>query len=184
MFHPPYKIACLCELRDEQNRVLMLHRKKPPNKDLYSPIGGKLEMHLGESPVHCAQREISEEAGIEVPLEDLHLLGIISETAFPHAAPHSERTHWLMFYYRVTKPVVVERTSFDEGTLEWFTDAELDALPLPDTDRHAIWPAARAHAPDGFFHLHIDCTPVPPEPMTHTVIQSIPASSIAGSSAV
>lgn len=155
----------------------MLHRRKPPNKDLYSPIGGKLEMHTGESPAHCAQREIEEEAGIHVPLERLHLLGIISETGFPQGAASSDRTHWLMFFYRVTQPVVVERTTFDEGTLEWFRDDELDRLPLPDTDRFAIWPAARAHAPNGFFHLHIDCTPVEPQPIVHTVIQSIPASS-------
>jgi len=174
MAQTPYKIACLCELRDPDGRVLLLHRAKPPNRHLYSPIGGKLETHLGESPAHCAQREIQEEADLHIPLEHLHLLGIISETAFPQHAPDEDRTHWLMFWYRVTLPVTVTRTSFDEGSLEWFEDHEIDALPLPDTDKLAIWPAVRAHAPNGFFHLHIDCTPEPPDPITQTLIQSIP----------
>lgn len=50
----PYKIACLCDLRDKDDNVLLLHRIKAPNKGLCSPIGGKLEMQLGESPAQCA----------------------------------------------------------------------------------------------------------------------------------
>ena len=38
----PYKIAVLCYLYDEEGRLLLLHRRKPPNRDMYSPIGGKL----------------------------------------------------------------------------------------------------------------------------------------------
>ena len=87
----PYKIACLCDLRDASGRVLLLHRIKAPNKDLCSPIGGKLEMVTGESPAQCAQREIFEEAGIRVPIERIRLGGIIAETAF------EGRGHWLLF---------------------------------------------------------------------------------------
>ena len=38
----PYKIAVLCDLRDESGRVLLIRRAKPPNQGLYSMIGGKL----------------------------------------------------------------------------------------------------------------------------------------------
>ena len=34
-------------------------------------IGGKLETTLGESPAQCAQREIKEEAGIDIPIDRL-----------------------------------------------------------------------------------------------------------------
>jgi len=146
----PYKIAVLCYLFDEQGRVLMLHRCKPPNRDLYSPVGGKLEQALGESPTACAVREIQEETGLTVTADDLHLTGLVSESAF------DDQMHWLMFLYEVTHPVHVERTTFDEGTLEWFTPEALDDLPIPATDRQVLWPQFWAHR-GRFFAAHIDC---------------------------
>lgn len=154
----PYKIACLCDLRDAQGRVLLLRRLKAPNHGLCSPIGGKLDMATGESPAQCARREIMEEAGIDVPIERLHLGGIISEAAF------EGKGHWLLFYYRVLGAVWTEPRDMREGRLDWFAPGEIDALPLPETDRRIIWPLIRAHehAGDagrpGFFALHIDCT--------------------------
>ena len=158
----PYKLACLCDLRDAAGRVLLLRRAREPNKGLCSPIGGKLDMPTGESPAQCAQREIMEEAGIHVPIERLHLMGIISEQAYEGMG------HWLLFYYRVLGPVEVTRTSLNEGTLEWFHEHEIDALPLPESDRRIIWPMVRRcekkydpkkpGSVPGFFTLHIDCT--------------------------
>ncbi|MGQ0628777.1 MAG: NUDIX hydrolase [Phycisphaerales bacterium] len=155
----PYKIACLCDLRDKDGRVLLLRRLKAPNFGLCSPIGGKLDMATGESPAQCAQREIQEEAGIDVAIEHIHLAGLISEAAY------EDKGHWLIFYYRVMVPVWVEPTTMREGELAWFHESEIDALPLPETDRQIIWPLIREHEqkldPNGrprFFAVHIDCT--------------------------
>jgi len=153
----PYKIACLCDLRDDQGRILLLRRKKAPNLGLCSPIGGKLEVGIGESPAQCASREILEEAGIHVPISRLHLIGMVSEQAF------EGRGHWLMFVYRVLGPVAVQARDIPEGRLDWFHHHELDALPLPETDRSIIWPLLNRHEPrtptstPGFFAVHIDC---------------------------
>jgi 8-oxo-dGTP diphosphatase len=158
----PYRIACLCDLRDERGRVLLLRRSKNPNLGLCSPIGGKLDVALGESPAQCAQREIREEASIEVAMEHLHLMGLVSEQAY------EGETHWLMFIYRVTMPVEVEPIEMNEGKLDWYEPDEIDALPLAETDRRIIWPliranehAARGESPaacgHGFFAVHIDC---------------------------
>ncbi len=155
-----YKIACLCELRDDRGRYLLLHRAKSPNKGLYSPIGGKLETSIGESPARCAQREIEEEAGITIALDRLHLAGIISEAGY-RSADGSPPTHWLMFWYRVLGPVAVERIDFDEGRLEWIEPERIMDLPLPHTDRTIIWPTVLDHEAKGFFSLHIDCTADP-----------------------
>src|SRR5690606_13000092 len=73
----PYRIAVLAYLFDDQGRLLLLHRRKVPNRHLYSPIGGKLDVDAGESPTACAIREIREEAGIELALADLHLTGMV-----------------------------------------------------------------------------------------------------------
>lgn len=157
----PYKIASLCDLRDKDNRVLLLHRVKPPNHDLFSPIGGKLDMHTGESPTQNAQREIEEEAGLHIPLERIALAGIISEKAFEGTG------HWLMFYFRVLGPVWVEPQDTREGRLDWYTKQQIDALRLPESDREIIWPLIREYERDyelgrapkpKLFAVHIDCS--------------------------
>ncbi len=156
----PYRIAVLCVLFDAQGRMLLLHRRKPPNSDLYSPIGGKLEQDLGESPAHCAKREIREEAGIDVDLADLHLTGMVSETAF------EGQNHWLMLMYEVTRPVEVQLKHFDEGRLEWHPPEALSRLPIPQTDRDVIWPLFWKHR-RAFFSVHIDCTQGTIKPEVH-----------------
>lgn len=153
----PYRIACLCDLRDAQGRILLLHRKKEPNKGLVSPIGGKLDVVLGESPAECARREIQEEAGIDVAIDRLHLIGLVSECAF------EGRGHWLMFVYRVLGPVWVEPHEMREGRLDWHAPSELARLPVPESDREVIWPLMWRAEPrgegkrPGFFAVHIDC---------------------------
>lgn len=168
----PYKIACLCDLRDKDGRVLLLHRIKAPNKGLCSPIGGKLEMATGESPMQSAVREIKEEAGIDVPIERVHLGGLIAETAF------EGKGHWLLFYFRVLGPVEVETGVMNEGELRWHDPDTIESLPLPATDREIIWPMIRKHersgpgGTPGFFSLHIDCRG---DSLTWTVEQESPA---------
>lgn len=153
----PYRLACLCDLRDDRGRVLLLQRKKSPNLGLCSPIGGKLDVALGESPARCAQREIAEEAGLDIPFSRLHLMALISEQAY------EGRGHWLMFLYRVLGPVWVEPHDMREGRLDWFEPSRIDELALPDTDRRIIWPLIRRHETSGpgggpgFFAVHIDC---------------------------
>ncbi len=146
----PYRIAVLAYLFDAEGRLLLLHRRKPPNLDLYSPIGGKLEQATGESPTACAVREIAEETGLHITAEQLHLTGIVSERGY------EGQGHWLMFLYEVTSPVTLAACEMDEGRLEWHRPEEIDALPIPETDRDIIWPAFWKHR-GGFFMAHIDC---------------------------
>lgn len=146
----PYRIAVLCYLFDAEGRILLLHRRKPPNQDLYSPIGGKLETGIGESPTACAIREIKEEVGLTVTAGDLHLTGIVSEQGYENEC------HWLMFLYELTRPVTITPTEFDEGRLEWHRVEALDRLPIPQTDREVIWPLFVQHR-RRFFMVHITC---------------------------
>ncbi|MCC5830786.1 MAG: NUDIX domain-containing protein, partial [Phycisphaeraceae bacterium] len=147
----PYRIAVLCYLRDREDRWLLLHRRRPPNKDLYSPIGGKLETAVGESPTACALREIEEEAGLQLTAGQIHLTGIISEAGF------DDRMHWLMFLYEVSKPVKVREGQIGEGTLEWHSrDAIEKRLTIPLTDRLVIWPLFWRYR-GRFFMAHLDC---------------------------
>jgi 8-oxo-dGTP diphosphatase len=146
----PYAIAVLCYVFDPEGRVLLLHRAKPPNHELYSPPGGKLEQATGESPLACAVRELEEETGVVADRSELHLTGLISETAFGDAQ------HWLMFLYELTRPVTLAPARFREGSLEWHDPANLVNLPMPETDRQVIWPLFWRYR-GRFFSAHIDC---------------------------
>ncbi len=147
----PYKIAVLCDLRNAKGDILLLERIKEPNKGLFSPIGGKLDTELGESPTQCARREILEEAGLDIPVDRLHLGGMISERGF------EGQTNWLLFYFRVVGDVELEPHEMNEGKLDWHGPDTLESLALPQTDRAIIWPLVREHGL-GFFAVHIDCT--------------------------
>jgi 8-oxo-dGTP diphosphatase len=149
----PFKVAVLCYLYDEAGRLLLLHRVKDPNRGMYSPIGGKLEVHEGEAPHDCARREIREEAGLDVPVDLLHLTGLVSERAY------EGETHWLIFLYevrRVIDPAEITEVVIDEGRLEWIPAEEVADCAIPETDRTILWPLVRRHR-GGFFAVHIDC---------------------------
>ena len=160
----PYKIACLCYLFDQNDNILLLHRIKPPNKHLYSPIGGKLEQKNGESPADCAIREIQEEVGLSLSTDQMHLTGLVSETAYQN------QTHWLMFLYEVKKPVTISNMNCDEGELIWISKENLSNLDLPETDKNIIWPLFWKHR-GGFFATHIDCTQ---NQLIHRLDESMP----------
>jgi len=147
----PYRIAVLCYLYDQAGRLLLLHRARPPNFELFSPIGGKLEFELGESPTACALREIEEEAGLQLHPHDLSLVGIVSERSYEDSG------HWMLFCFEVTRPVEVEAGEHDEGRLEWHPVEAVDQLNIPETDRRIIWPAFLEHRGGGFFMVHIEC---------------------------
>jgi len=147
----PHTIAVLCDLRDERGRVLLIRRAKEPNKGLYSPVGGKVEIALGESPAQAARRETLEEAGVDLPADRFRLAGLVTERGY------LGQGHWLMFVYRCLEPVSAPERTIREGALEWHEPSALDRLPLPETDRRVIWPLIFEHQ-GGFFAVHIDCT--------------------------
>ena len=159
----PYKIATLVYIFDERGNTLLLHRKKAPNQGLYSPIGGKLEQGIGESPYQCAMREVQEEIGLALKYSDIRLCGLVAEKAYEGA------THWLMFCFEVTRAITLTELEIPEGTLEWVPIAEVAQRPIPESDRKAIWPLMLQHSSQilkfsgtaaipEVFSLYLDCS--------------------------
>ena len=72
-----FKISCLLFIRNKEDEVLMIRRRKSPNKGRWSPPGGKLDMTCGESPFECAVREAREETGLLLEDRDLALFGYV-----------------------------------------------------------------------------------------------------------
>lgn len=147
-----HRIAVLVFIANAGGEHLLMLRAKPPNLGTWSPIGGKLETALGESPFECAARETAEETGHAVGTHDLHLFAMIAEKAYEGNA------HWLLFLFRCTLPIGPLPPDIPEGRFGFFTRAEIDRLPLPETDRTALWPIYDRHR-DHFVALRADCSP-------------------------
>ena len=158
----PYKIATLVYIFDDRGNTLLLHRKKAPNQGLYSPIGGKLERGIGESPYQCAIREAREEIGLALEFSDIRLCGLVAEKAYEGA------THWLMFCFEVMRAITLTELETPEGQLEWVPISEVAQRPIPESDRKAIWPVMLRHSSQilklngiaaipEVFSLYLDC---------------------------
>ncbi|MDB6059342.1 MAG: hydrolase [Verrucomicrobiales bacterium] len=148
----PYKIATLLYCFNDRDDVLLLHRAQNPNKDLWSPCGGKLHTDEGESPHACACREAEEEMGLKLQPRDLHLTGIITEQAY------EKDTHWLLFLFEVKPRLREVPPPIREGTFAFIPINQLSKVPLPKTDIEQIWPLFWRHR-GGFFAAHCRVLP-------------------------
>lgn len=147
----PYKISTLIYVENEAGEVLLLKRRKAPNRGLWSPIGGKLEMATGESPFEAARREVEEEIGLTLSDDDLHLFGMIAEKGYEDSG------HWLMFLF-VAHPAIVELPpAMEEGHFAFFPLDAIGDLAIPETDRLALWPIFEKYR-SGFVSLRADCS--------------------------
>lgn len=155
----PYKIAVLVFLENRAGEHLLLLRAKAPNLGAWSPIGGKLEMALGESPFECAVRETHEETGFRVTAADLHLFAVIAERAY------EGQTHWLMFLFRCRRPIPGLPPDITEGRFAFYSREAINSLPIPETDRTALWPTYDRYR-DAFVALRADCAPGKPISVT------------------
>ena len=159
----PYKIAVLVFIQNAAGEHLLLRRAKAPNLGAWSPIGGKLETALGESPFECAVRETHEETGHEITAADLHLFAMIAEKAYEGDA------HWLLFLFRCTRPLAALPPDMAEGSFGFFSREKIHSLALPATDRAALWPIYDRYR-EKFVALKADCLPGQP---VHVEIEQI-----------
>src|SRR5690349_7175035 len=69
----PYTICFCCY----QEQVLLVYRTFPPNAHLWNGLGGNIE--AGETPLASVQREVQEEAGIDLrEAPSLFFAGIVT----------------------------------------------------------------------------------------------------------
>lgn len=115
------RTATLCLLRHEQS-FLLLKRFKEPNKDMYTPVGGKLDPF--ESPLHAAIRETMEETGIVV--SSMQYCGLLTETS-------PTEYNWCSYVYLADIKYRPAPQS-NEGILEWIHFDQLLQVPTPKTD--------------------------------------------------
>ncbi len=66
--YPVFPRICVGAVVFKDNRVLLVKRKNPPSKGMWAIPGGRVE--LGESLKQAAQREIMEETGIHIQVDE------------------------------------------------------------------------------------------------------------------
>jgi 8-oxo-dGTP diphosphatase len=120
-------LATLCyAVRD--GKVLLMHRTKQPNLDLWIAPGGKLE--FDESPEECALRELYEETGLVG--RQPRLRGLITEVS-----PRNDY-QWLIFIFVINQvsgdALDCEVIDCPEGTLAWIPINRVVDLPIPAAD--------------------------------------------------
>ena len=119
-------ITTLCYL-ERDDKYLMLHRiskKNDINKDKWIGVGGHLEDN--ESPEECAQREIREETGYDIPLEYLNFRAAITFVS-------DKGDYELMCLFTAPAPNT-EPIDCDEGVLEWVPKDKVFDLNLWEGD--------------------------------------------------
>jgi 8-oxo-dGTP diphosphatase len=119
--HGLKRTATLCVLKNG-HQFLLLKRLKEPNKDTFTPVGGKLDPF--ESPHDAAIRETWEETGIK--LEKMKYCGLLTETS-PTAY------NWTGFVY-LAEIDFVPPPPCNEGDLQWIHFDNLLSVPTPKTD--------------------------------------------------
>lgn len=161
-----HRTAVLVFMENPRGELLLLLRAKPPNLGVWSPPGGKLEAAIGESPFECAARETREETGLVTSPEDFHLFAMIAEKAY------EGESHWLMFLFRLKRPVTELPPAIAEGRFGFFSRPAIGALPIPETDRVALWPIYDQYR-GGFVALRAECAPDRPLLLTFEQIMPV-----------
>jgi 8-oxo-dGTP diphosphatase len=119
-------------LSSDGQRVLLVHRNARPGDEhlgKYNGLGGKLE--ADEDIAAGMQRELREEAGIEVTT--MQLRGTVS---WPGFGKNGE--DWLGFVFLITGFTGEPPSRNEEGDLEWVELTRLYELPMWEGDRHFL----------------------------------------------
>ena len=125
---------------NSDGEVLLTKRNIPPFQGEWVMPGGKI--NLGESISFALQREVMEEVGLEVEVEDM-------VDVFEHVTPGDENYHFVILYYRCRPISCSINHNRDEVTdARWVPEQELNNYPMPAGTRFIlgkIFPFQRRH---------------------------------------
>ncbi len=117
-------------IRDE--KVLLVKRRKPPGKGLWSIPGGRVE--LGETLKEAAEREVKEEAGVIIRAKDpVYTFDLIDR----------DKQGCIRFHYVIVDLLAdyvsgKVNPSSDACEARWVTPRELEDLPVSRITREFL----------------------------------------------
>jgi 8-oxo-dGTP diphosphatase len=120
--------------------VLLTRRNVPPFKGEWVMPGGKID--LGEPIAAALKREVMEEVGLEVEVEDLI-------DVFEHITPGDDNYHFVILYY-LCRPLFcdVSHNHAEVAEARWVTRDDLAGYPMPEGTRFIlgkVFPQHRRH---------------------------------------
>jgi 8-oxo-dGTP diphosphatase len=125
---------------NSNGEVLLTRRSIPPFQGEWVMPGGRID--LGEPIVKALQREVMEEVGLEVEVEDLI-------DVFEHITQGADNYHFIILYY-LCHPLYCSishnRDEVDEA--KWVSQSELGNYTMPDGTRNVlgkVFPLRRRH---------------------------------------
>jgi 8-oxo-dGTP diphosphatase len=125
---------------DDDGQVLLTRRNVEPFKGEWVMPGGKID--LGEPIVKALQREVMEEVGLKVEVEDII-------DVFEHVSPGADNYHFIILYY-LCRPLSCDIShNYDEvAEARWVSQEELAGYKMPDGTRfilEKVFPQRRRH---------------------------------------
>lgn len=123
---------------NDKSQILLTRRNVPPFKNMWVMPGGKID--LGESINNALRREVMEEVGLDVEVDNLI-------DVFEHLTPGDDNYHFVILYYRC-HPLScdISHNHSEVAEARWVTPEELANYELPDGTRfilHKIFPYRR-----------------------------------------
>lgn len=121
--------AASSAILERDGRYLLVLRRNPPAADMYAFPGGRAEP--GETPEETALREFAEETGIVARHPRLYATYDLDS--------RSTGSHYFLSVFRVEADrTAIAVAADDAADLGWFTAAEIDNLPAPESVRDCI----------------------------------------------
>lgn len=117
-----HKQPAVLSILKSGDKFLLLKSDREPNKDKYTPVGGKIDP--AESPINTTIRETFEETGIVIT--NPKYCGVMVESS-------PTRYNWICFVY-LSEIEHINPPECNEGKLEWIEFSELKDIPTPVTD--------------------------------------------------
>ena len=115
---------------NDDNEILLTKRSVPPFQGEWVMPGGKID--LGEPIVNALIREVREEVGLEVDVQDL-------VDVFEHVTPGEDNYHFVILYYRCRPLSCDIRHNRDEvAEARWVPHNELGDYKMPDGTRFIL----------------------------------------------
>lgn len=117
---------------ERDGRYLLVLRSKPPSDAMYAFPGGRGEE--GETPAETALRELQEETGLSGEKPQLFATYHLSGREDGPGSPS-----FLLSVFKVKADAAAVAVAADDAAgLGWFTAAEIETLPAPDSVRECI----------------------------------------------
>jgi 8-oxo-dGTP diphosphatase len=115
---------------NEDGEILLTRRNVPPFQGEWVMPGGRID--LGEPIIKALQREVMEEVGLGVEVEDLI-------DVFEHVTPGDDNYHFIILYY-LCHPLscAINHNPDEVAEACWVPQAELGDYKMPDGTRHIL----------------------------------------------